>query len=263
VLLDLLHLLTTPAPRAQRRLGYLRDSIWLMSRARRCRRAWAPHLAASRAVMRAAIAGTERRDTAVVLGSGLLLDVPLADLARSFRRVVLVDAVHLRPARRAIRAFSNVETLTADLSGAMALMTGAARELEPCLPPVCAEPGTGLVISANLLSQLPIRPVARLEASRRPLGGWTPADGDAFGRRIVEAHLGALAGLKARVCLVTDIDENEEDRQGRIEARHDLLYGVRLGAPDEAWTWELAPFGEAARNRRLIHGVVGFSDWRA
>jgi hypothetical protein len=263
VLLDLLHLLTTPAPRAQRRLGYLRDSIWLMSRARRCRRAWAPHLAASRAVMRAAIAGTERRDTAVVLGSGLLLDVPLADLARSFRRVVLVDAVHLRPARRAIRAFSNVETLTADLSGAMALMTGAARELEPCLPPVCAEPGTGLVISANLLSQLPIRPVARLEASRRPLGGWTPADGDAFGRRIVEAHLGALAGLKARVCLVTDIDENEEDRQGRIEARHDLLYGVRLGAPDEAWTWELAPFGEAARDRRLIHGVAGFSDWRA
>lgn len=263
MLLDLLHLLTTPAPRAQRRLGYLRDSIWLMSRARRCRRAWAPHLAASRAVMRAAIAGTERRDTAVVLGSGLLLDVPLADLARSFRRVVLVDAVHLRPARRAIRAFSNVETLTADLSGAMALMTGAARELEPCLPPVCAEPGTGLVISANLLSQLPIRPVARLEASRRPLGGWTPADGDAFGRRIVEAHLGALAGLKARVCLVTDIDETEEDRQGRIEARHDLLYGVRLGAPDEAWTWELAPFGEAARNRRLIHGVAGFSDWRA
>jgi hypothetical protein len=263
VLLDLLHLLTTPAPRAQRRLGYLRDSIWLMSRARRCRRAWAPHLAASRAVMRAAIAGTERRDTAVVLGSGLLLDVPLADLARSFRRVVLVDAVHLRPARRAIRAFSNVETLTADLSGAMALMTGAAREFEPCLPPVCAEPGTGLVISANLLSQLPIRPVARLEASRRPLGGWTPADGDAFGRRIVEAHLGALAGLKARVCLVTDIDENEEDRQWRIEARHDLLYGVRLGAPDEAWTWELAPFGEAARNRRLIHGVAGFSDWRA
>ncbi len=263
MLLDLLHLLTTPAPRAQRRLGYLRDSIWLMSRARRCRRAWAPHLAASRAVMRAAIAGTERRDTAVVLGSGLLLDVPLTDLARSFRRVVLVDAVHLRPARRAIRAFSNVETLTADLSGAMALMTGAARELEPCLPPVCAEPGTGLVISANLLSQLPIRPVARLEASRRPLGGWTPADGDAFGRRIVEAHLDALAGLKARVCLVTDIDETEEDRQGRIEARHDLLYGVRLGAPDEAWTWELAPFGEAARNRRLIHGVAGFSDWRA
>ncbi len=262
MLLDLLHLLTTPAPAAQRRLGYLRDSVWLMSRARRCRRAWAPHLEASRAVMRAAIAATEQGDTAVVLGSGLLLDVPLADLAARFRRVVLVDAVHLRPARRAIRAFANVETLTADLSGAMALMTGAVRDLEPRLPPVCAEPGTGLVISANLLSQLPIRPVERLEASRHPLGAWMPEDGDAFGRRIVEGHLEALAGLRARVCFITDIDETEEDRQGRIYARHDLLYGVRLGNPEREWTWELAPFGEAARHRRLIHRVVGFSDWR-
>ena len=262
MLLDLLHLLTTPAPRAQRRLGYLRDSIWLMSRARRCRCAWAPHLEASRAVMRAAIAGVERRDTAVVLGSGLLLDVPLADLAEGFRRVVLVDAVHLRPARRAIRAFANVEALTADLSGAMALMTGAAPDLDPRLPPVCAEPGTGLVISANLLSQLPIRPVERLEASRRALGPWTPEDGDAFGRRIVAGHLDALAGLTARVCLVTDIDETEEDRQGQVHARHDLLYGVRLGTPERAWTWDLAPFGETARNRRLLHRVVGFSDWQ-
>lgn len=262
MLLDLLHLLTTPAPSAQRRLGYLRDSIWLMSRARRCRRAWAPHLEASRAVMRAAIAGAERRDTAVVLGSGLLLDVPLADLTDAFRRVVLVDAVHLAPARRAIRAFANVEMLTADLSGAMALMTGGARDLDPRLPPVCAEPGTGLVISANLLSQLPIRPVDRLEASRRPLGAWTQEDGDAFGRRIVEAHLAALAALRARVCLVTDLDETEKDRQGRVHARHDLLYGVRLGTPDRAWTWELAPFGETARNRRLTHRVAGFADWR-
>lgn len=262
MLLDLLHLLTTPAPQAQRRLGYLRDSIWLMSRARRCRRAWAPHLEASRAVMRAAIAACERRDTAVVLGSGLLLDVPLEDLAASFRRVVLVDAVHLWSARRAIRAFPNVEALTADLSGAMALMTGAAHDLAPRLPPVCAEPATGLVISANLLSQLPIRPVERLEASRHPLGAWEPSAGDAFGRRIVEGHLKALTGLKARVCLVTDIDEVEEDRQGQVRARHDLLYGVRLETPERAWTWELAPFGETARNRRLIHRVVGFSDWR-
>lgn len=262
MLLDLLHLLTTPAPRAQRRLGYRRDSVWLMSRARRCRAAWAPHLAASRAVMRASIATARGRDTAVVLGSGPLADVPLDDLAQAFRRVVLVDAVHPRPARRAIRAFPNVETLTADLSGAMALMMGQAADLDPRLPPVCAAPSTDLVISANLLSQLPIRPVARLEASRRGLGPWTPSAGDAFGRRIVEGHLAALAGLAASVCLVTDLDETEEDHQGRVHARHDLLYGVRLSQPEQAWTWELAPFGETARDRRLIHRVVGFSDWR-
>lgn len=262
MLLDLLHLLTTPVPRTQRRLGYLRDSVWLQSRARRCRNAWAPHLEASRSVMRAAIAATESRGTAVVLGSGNLDDVPLACLATAFRRVVLVDAVHLRPALRRMRAFPNVEPLTADLSGAMALLTGEAGDLDPRLPPVCAAPSTGLVISANLLSQLPIRPVERLEAARRPFGPWRPEDGDAFGRRIVEAHLAALAGLSARVCLVTDLDETEEDRQGRLHARHDLLYGVRLRAPEREWRWELAPFGEAGRHRRLIHRVAGSSQWR-
>lgn len=262
MLLDLIRYLATPTPAAQRRLGYLRDSIWLESRARRCRAAWAPHLAASRAVMGEAIRACPRRDTAVVLGSGLLDDVPITDLAGTFRRIVLVDAVHPLATRRAVRVFTNVELQTEDLSGAMGLLTGAASDLDSRLPPVCAEPETGLVISANLLSQLPIRPVARLEGSRRPLGPWTPEDGDAFGRRIVEAHLAALAELPARICLVTDLDEVEMDREGREHARHDLLYGVRLAKPDRSWLWELAPFGEAARGRRLLHRVAGFADWR-
>lgn len=262
MLLDFLRFLATPAPTAQRRLGYLRDSIWLESRARRCRAAWAPHLAASRAVMSEAIRTCPRRDTAVVLGSGLLQDVPLAELTRAFRRVVLIDAVHPLATRRAVRSLSQVELLTADLSGAMALMTGEAADLDPPLPPVCAEPETGLVISANLLSQLPIRPVARLEGSRRPFGPWTREDGDAFGRRIVEGHLAALAALSAQVCLVSDLDEVEADRQGRVYAQHDLLYGVHFTKPDRSWLWELAPFGEAAHGRRLLHRVAGFSDWR-
>ncbi|WP_232629734.1 hypothetical protein [Methylobacterium sp. Leaf118] len=262
MLLDLLRALATPAPAAQRRLGYRRDSIWLESRARRCRGAWAPHCEASRAVIGAAIARCGHRGTAVVLGSGPLADVPLAALATGFRRVVLVDAVHPLAVRRAVRAIPQVELLTADLSGAMDLLTGAAPDLDPRLPPVCTEAETGLVISANLLSQLPIRPVARLERTRRPLGPWTRDDGDAFGARLVAGHLAALAGLSAQVCLLTDLDETEEDRQGRVHARHDLLYGQRLGPPERSWTWELAPFGEVARDRRLLHRVVGFSQWR-
>ncbi len=263
VLIDVLRYLATPAPAPQRRLGYLRDSIWLQSRARRCRAAWAPHLAASRAVIREAIRTCERRDKAVVLGSGLLDDVPLDALTTNFRRVVLVDAVHPLATRRLVRDCPNIELLTADLSGAMALMTGKAPDLDPRLPPVCADPETGLVISANLLSQLPIRPVARLEGSRRPIGTWTRDDGDAFGRRIVEGHLAALAALPAKICLLTDLDEEETDREGRVHARHDLLYGVRLAKPDRSWIWELAPVGEAARGRRLLHRVAGFWDWRA
>ena len=255
MLVDLVHYLTLPAPLAHRRFGYVRDSIWLRSRARRCRAAWAPHLAAARAVVRAAIATTPGRDTVVVLGSGLLDDVPLADLATAFRRVVLVDAVHPWTARFQARRFANVALFTTDLSGALPLLRGRADDLVPALPPVCTAPGVDLVVSANLLSQLPILPVERLPDRSR----WTAA---ALGERIVAPHLDALAGLRARVCLITDVEAIEEDRAGRVIERSDLLYGVDPGAPDDAWLWDLAPFGEAGRDRRIRHRVLGYPHWR-
>ncbi|WP_407530319.1 hypothetical protein [Methylobacterium oryzisoli] len=254
MLVDLVHYLTLPAPLAHRRFGYVRDSVWLRSRARRCRAAWAPHLAAARAVVRAAIATTPGRDTAVVLGSGLLADVPLADLAASFRRVVLVDAVHPWTARLQARRFANVTLLTSDLSGALPLLRGRADDIVPALPPVCAASGTDLVVSANLLSQLPILPVERLPDR-------SPWSAETLGRRIVAHHLDALVGLRARVCLITDVEAIEEDRAGRVIERSDLLYGVDPGIPDHAWLWDLAPLGEVGYDRRIRHRVLGFPRW--
>ncbi|MFE1599618.1 hypothetical protein [Methylobacterium sp. ID0610] len=252
MLLELFHYVVTPAPRAHRRLGYLRDTISLGSRAGRCRRAWAPHLAATRDTIRAAIAGCAGRGTAVVLGSGYCHDVPLADLAAAFRRVVLVDAVHPWATRLRARRHPNVALLTADLSGSLDLLLGRAADLGPGLPPVCAAEGTDLVVSVNLLSQLPILP-----GERR--GGAAAAD---LGRRIVGRHLAELAALRARICLVTDVEAIMEDRGGRVTDRLDLLHGHDPGAPDRHWAWDLAPFGEAARHHRIRHRVVAFADWR-
>lgn len=243
MLIELLHWLATPAPLAHRRRGYVRDSVLLWSRSRRCRAAWAEHLERSRAAVMAACAGLERRRTTVVLGSGLLQDVPLAHLAERFAAVHLVDAVHLWPARRAARAFPHVRLVTADLTG----LSGGGDPLSA----LCGGGEVDFVVSANVLSQLPILPLDR--------PGPQPPD---LGRRIVRSHLDGLARLDARVCLLTDVAQVEEDRAGRITDRLDLLHGVRLGRPDRCWTWELAPFGEVARDRRQRHTVQAFLDWR-
>ncbi|GJD61479.1 hypothetical protein [Methylobacterium frigidaeris] len=257
MLLDLVHWLVLPASLPARRLGYAGDSVRLAARSRRCRAAWAPHLAAAKEAVRAAVRDLPRRDTVVVLGSGLLDDVPIDDLAAAFRRVVLVDAVHPWRGRWRARRHPNVARLTHDLSGTEGLLLGRSGAFAPVLPPVCRE--ADLVVSANLLSQLPILPVARLEAAGR-LGPWT--DAEAFGRRIVAAHLDALAELRARICLVTDLDETEEDRAGQVLERLDLLYGVDPGPAACKWEWVLAPFGEEARDRRLVHRVGAWPDWR-
>ncbi len=176
MLLDLLHWVAQPASLTARRLGYAGDSVRLASRSRRCRAAWAPHLAAAQDAVRAAMRDLPRRDTVVVLGSGLLDDVPIDDLAATFRRVVLVDAVHPWRGRWRARRFANVSRLVHDLSGTRDLLLGRGETFGPMLPPLCRE--ADLVVSANLLSQLPILPVARLEAAGR-LGPFT--DPEAFG----------------------------------------------------------------------------------
>ncbi|WP_375463604.1 hypothetical protein [uncultured Methylobacterium sp.] len=246
--------LGTPAPANLRRLGYLRESVSLHARSRRCRAAWAPHLAAARAVVRASIADLERRERAVILGSGLLDDVPLADLAATFARVVLVDAVHPWPARRQVRRHANVGLATADLGGTARWLLGRGPIAADPLAEFCA--GADYVLSANLLSQLPILPIDRFEAR-----GLAVPPG--LGRSIVAGHLAALDRLTGRVCLITDIEEREEDRAGTVTERLDLMHGTVLPETVHAWDWALAPFGEAARDRRLIHRVRAYPDWAA
>ncbi|MDP4022363.1 hypothetical protein Q8W71_07000 [Methylobacterium sp. NEAU 140] len=240
--------LLNPAPLRLRRRGYVRESGLLHARARRCRGAWAPHLARARAAVTGAVAACGRRRLAVVLGSGLLDDVPLHALAAAFDAVHLVDAVHPWPTRIAVWAHPNVVLATAEISAGLA---------DEVLRAACA--GADLVVSANLLSQLPILPVDAYEAR----GGEAPPR---LGSDIVAAHLAALdavAARGARVCLITDTVQREEDRAGRVTDTLDLLHGVPLPAPAAAWDWEIAPFGEAARHRRLIHRVHAYPDWGA
>lgn len=240
--------LANPAPLRLRRLGYVRESGLLHARSRRCRRAWAPHLAQAKAVVAGSADACGDRRLAVVLGSGLLNDVPLDALAKGFRRVRLVDAVHPWPTRLSVRRHPNVELATVEISGGLA-DPAVERALE----------GAGFVVSANLLSQLPILPIDARERRGREVPS-------RLGAGIVEGHLAALTALAragTRVCLITDTLQREEDREGCVVATLDLMYGVSLPAPATAWDWELAPFGEAARSRRFVHRVHAYPNWRA
>lgn len=255
MLIEGFHYFTTPVPRAQRKLGYLRESVLLMSRSRRCRAAWADHLDAARSAIRQSCADLVRCRTAVILGSGLLDDVPLDDLAQCFARVILVDMVHLWPARWAARRYANVTLQVLDLSGCVSWLRG---EGERCADPLSMfdRDDIDFVVSANCLSQLPILPLDWFEARNRP----PPSD---LGRSIVASHLEGLSRLQARVCLIADTEQVTDDREGQVIERLDLLHGITLPDPDQTWIWEIAPFGETGRHRRERHHVQAHLDWRS
>jgi len=260
MLLEAVSYLTTPCAPYARRMGYLRESIAIEARYNRCRVQWDPHLDASKAVIREAISRCDRHRKAVVLGSGLLLDVPLEDLSDGFKSVLLVDVVHLRTARRKAAEHWNVSLMEADIAGvAEALHHDAHTLFTPNNKLLVDDPEVDLVVSANLASQLPTVPLAYVDR-RIHIDTDTAQD---FGRDIIAGHLNHLRAFDAVQCLITNRRRTVVDNKGHAVEDVDALYGIELPATDAIWDWEIAPMGEIASNRAIRNEVHGFVDLRS
>ena len=252
---------TTPCPRPLREMGYLREAIALQARHRRCRRAWRPHLEACEDLIRAAMAACGANRRAVVLGSGLLLDIPLKDLSRAFEEVLLVDLIHLPEAGAQARRCRNVRLVNRDVTGVVARVHAWSGNSGGGLPPVPPADlpidGADLVISASLLSQLPLLPVDRLSLR----GCEDEAALNSFGRHIVEAHLTGLRAAPGIACLITE--EAREIHDGaRLVDTENPLWGVALPPPDRRWPWDIAPRPEIAPEHDVRYAMAGYVDIR-
>jgi hypothetical protein len=251
----------SPTTLAHHRTGLAAKAVSLWSRAFRCRAAWAAHEAACHAVVTKAVAGLAQRRTVVVLGSGLMRDVPLPMLAQSFQHVVLVDAVHLLPVRLKARRYANVSLVTADLSGAIAWLEGRAAHRTNPLAGLCDTALTDLVVSANLASQLGLGLrdwVARKPARQARL----QADPDDLPMLAAGWHLDDLAALAAPVCLLSDLSFEERPVTGVTGEAWPLVPQERLPPPDARWEWLVAPAGEESPDHARIHHAAGWHDLR-
>ncbi|MNI17605.1 hypothetical protein D3C73_709810 [compost metagenome] len=190
----------------------------------------------------------KQRRTAVVLGSGLLRDIPILELSKSFDTVVLIDLVHLASVRTWIRAkrLSNVRLISRDLSGLPDAVSGKVPEPLAFLRQV---PYLDLVISANIVSQIGV-------GCRRVLERSGHENPDSVVSQLIRAHLDGLAQLPCRTALLTDISYEVHDRQGKVIEADDLLCGVPPPQAKRSWDWPVAPFGEIGRDRQALHRVI-------
>lgn len=225
---------------------FIRSSVNLWARANRCQRDWAEHERRTKAAILSSAEACRQKRTVVVLGSGLLRDVPVAELSRLFDTVVLVDLVHLASVRSwlAIQRFRNIRLIERDLSGLDALLAGEAVEPLSFLRQV---PYLDLVVSANLLSQIGIGAERRLERH---------ANADELVPQLIAAHVAGLGQVPAETCLVTDIGYTVIDRSGRRQEPVDLVHGVDIGPVRESWDWPVVPFGEESRDYQILHHVI-------
>ena len=248
MILEALNYLATRPLTAKPFRRFVGSSVSLWSRANRCARDWAGHEDNSKAAIRAAIADLRQRRTAVVLGSGLLRDVPIDDLCRNFDTVVLVDLVHLASVRLKLmrRRYRNVRLIERDLSGWDDLAAGRAPDALGFLRSV---PYLDLVVSANLLSQIGIGARRRMEAGESGMPEDTVP-------RLIAGHLDGLATLGCWTCLLTDIRLDVIDINGKQHDSIDLMHGVGMPPADQTWTWPVIPVGEESEDYQVVHTVV-------
>lgn len=241
MLAEVLAWLFTPASTLARKTGHLSESIAIVARERRCRAAWAPHLAASRSALLASSRRAVKRRTALVLGSGPLLDVPLAELSAMFGQVWLVDMVHPWRARREARQFANIRLIEHDIAESQGEAAGRPERF-------LDEADIDWVASVNLLSQL-----ANPDTCCR---GVSASETETRGRELMARHLEYLGRFRAPVCLVTDVEQVTVDAAGGVLESTDfrqLLTDWRVRAE---WRWDIAPPGELAGGLSRYHRVA-------
>ncbi len=275
----------TPAPKWVKVMGYVREQVALEYRHRRCTKAWAPHLEKTRNLIRTAIAGCDTKRHCVVLGSGHLLDIPLDEIATAFERVDLVDLAHPRAVRSDVRQYNNVHLVDADVSGAARALYEFGQPADPAntafpklpsLTKVCRvidtdapnidlptpEPdkslieGADLVISANILSQLPLLLLERLQKH----ASWVEPDmRQAFARAVVDHHLAFLQNHTGQVCLITEVLRFVHDNGKPLE-KIDPLFGTAVMLEGEEWWWDIAPRPELGPDFDVRLSVLGVPD---
>jgi hypothetical protein len=228
---------------------HIGSSIRLWARANRCAAAWAEHERNTKAHILDVAGRLRQRRTVVVLGSGLLRDVPITELSKLFDTVVLVDLVHLASVRAwlCFRRIRNARLICRDLSGFAELERGETPEPLAFLRQV---PYLDLVVSANILSQIGVGITRQLNSAGRA------AEADSVLPVLVQAHLDGLRSVGAASCLVTDISYRVVTRQGQIIEEADLLAGVAPPAPVRRWDWPVAPLGEASPETSAVHHVI-------
>ncbi|MAO56898.1 MAG: hypothetical protein CMM61_14560 [Rhodospirillaceae bacterium] len=240
--------LTTRAPAPVKKLGYLKEQIAIAARHRRLHPAWKTHLERSRRFVMWSAANCPGQEKVTVLGSGGLLDVPLHDLAGDFSEVVLVDIFHSPAVRAWAAQYPNVYLEEADLTGLVESMAEGEIAAEPPLP-TFPEADGDLVVSLNLLGQLPLIPLRHVPNKQAK----------AYGEAIQRQHLRALQALAGRVCLITET-HREYIEDGEVDAVEPTLGDIKLPDPEESWHWNLAPAPELEPDRDLRLRIVGYSN---
>ncbi len=252
MIFEALHHLTHPAPRYVKKLGYLREAIAIEARYKRCAHHWLAHLNKCKQLIIDAAATLEENARILIVGSGGLHDVPVEILSLRGFEIECVDIVHLSKVQKKYPYIQFTELDVTGISEALYQQRSKSQfkphsfesNWKPAKTP-------DLIISLNLLSQLPIMPMAFAKHHQIAL----PKE---FEFHIHKAHVEWLKEICPNIVIITDIERRYFYKGDHIKSTRTFNEGKTnlIGPPQEQWIWNIAPVGEADKEIGIEH-VVG------
>jgi hypothetical protein len=184
-----------------------------------------------------------RPEKITVLGSGWLLDLPLAEMAEKTNKVILIDIIHPPEVISQTSGMKNVQLIEQDITGGLieevwkkagkrTILNRLSSLSEIIIPEYQPVEDPGLVISLNILTQLESQPERLLKKKSRA----TEAEFRHFRGEVQNKHLGFLK--KHRSALITDVAELITDNNGKTSEKETLATAIPEGKMKEEWIWD-------------------------
>lgn len=238
------YLITTPKIKQAKAMGYVKEAIAMDARAKRCQQEWDEHYQNCQQVILKAAQRAVQHRTILIFGAGSLKDVPVIELASQFEQVYLVDLVFLKSAQNKVKGLDNVFLIEHDVTESLDwLSQGEAVVQSPSawLDDIKID----LVVSLNLITQLPLIPVRWLITDFN----LTEQDADIVGKQFIFAHMNYLKQFPGEVCLIADRLDIEFNQDNQEIDRFDPWWDVEPPKSDLNWEWKVIPLGESSSNK--------------
>lgn len=259
------------APKYLVKLGLVQEVIGIKYRQKRQEKAWLEHREKSKTQILEAVSKLPNKRKALIIGAGLLLDLPYKELDEQFDEVIFVDIFFMQEAINEIKLLKNARFEQIDISSTLREayylwqnhgqgkgaqgkkdFDSKLRNLLHKKPNhFLLEENLDYVLSCNLLSQLSIAFDNYSEKKKMLKSDTLKAFIDSFEANHIE-YLKAFP-KHTKVHLLTDTekivyDKNKVKLESLASVDPDLLTDFKL---KDSWLWNLADYGELERDYAL------------
>jgi hypothetical protein len=247
MLLEWIEFLRTRSSKVAKDWGFTYQNVSLKFRSRRCQKAWLPHVEQSHQLIKEHISMVKPKSV-LILGSGLLLEIPIEALLKSCEKIYLVDLVHAGSVRAIAKRHPQIELIEQDISAVLGFVKKGQSPFQVSsvpwkhLPP-WKLPKVDLVISANLMSQIPLiisESVAMSSAAYKD-----------FARKLRDEHIHRLLEQGTKALLFADFETQYIDREGNLLKTESYTVNLKEMKYLKEWLWQISPIGETSKDYRI------------